>query len=60
VPHGAVLGRVTADGGLALDPAVSTFAVYLDTGRIRVSCPACGTDRSFAGTVLFSATSKRP
>ncbi|CAA9542519.1 MAG: hypothetical protein AVDCRST_MAG43-265 [uncultured Thermomicrobiales bacterium] len=48
-PHGALLGRVTAEGGLVLDPAVRSFAVYLDTGQIEVVCPACGTMRAFRG-----------
>lgn len=50
VPHGAVLGRVTAEGGLVLDPAVRAFAVYLDTRRAAVVCPACKTRRDFRGT----------
>ncbi len=52
VPHGAVLGRVTADRGLVLDPAVQTFAAYFDTGRVEVRCPTCGGKREFRGTVL--------
>lgn len=51
-PGGAVLGRVTAEGGLVLDPAVRSFAAYLDTRRIEVVCPACGMTREFRGTVL--------
>ena len=51
---GAVLGRVTIDGGLVLDPAVQAFAVYLDTGRIEIACPACGTKREFRGLALHS------
>jgi hypothetical protein len=53
VPHGAVLGRVTVDGGLVLDPAVRSFAVYLDTGRVEVVCPACETKREFRGTSVL-------
>lgn len=49
---GAVLGRVTSDGGLVLDPGVRAFAVYLDTRRIEVLCPACGTRREFRGRSL--------
>ncbi len=49
VPHGAVLGRVTAGGGLVLDTAVRSFAAYLDTGRTEVVCPACGMTREFRG-----------
>lgn len=48
-PHGAVLGRVTAEGGLVLDPGVGRFAVYLDTRRAAVWCPACGASREFRG-----------
>ncbi len=54
VRHGAVLGRVTAEGGLVLDPAVRSFAAYLDTGRIEVVCPACDTMRAFRGTSIQS------
>jgi len=53
VPHGAVLGRVTADGGLVLDPGVGSFAVYLDTRRAAVCCPACGVGREFRGTSII-------
>ena len=52
VPHGAVLGRATADGGLVLAPAVQAFAAYFDTGRVEVSCPACGVKRDFHGRAL--------
>lgn len=52
---GAVLGRVTAEGGLVLDPSVRSFAVYLDTGRVEVTCPACGTTRAFRGTSVRRA-----
>jgi hypothetical protein len=45
-----MLGRVTVEGGLVLDPGVRSFAVYLDTRRIEVVCPACGTTRTFRGT----------
>ena len=52
-PHGATLGRLTADGmGLALDPTVARFAVFLDTGRAEVRCPACGAARDFRGAVV--------
>lgn len=50
VAHGALLGRVTAEGGLVLDPSVRSFAAYLDTGRIEVVCPACGRTKEFRGT----------
>jgi hypothetical protein len=45
-----VLGRVTSDAGLVLDPSVQAFVVYLDTRRAVVACPACGTSREFRGT----------
>jgi hypothetical protein len=54
VPHGAILGRVTIDGGLVLAPAVVTFAAYLDTRRVTVVCPACGTTREFRGSAMVS------
>jgi hypothetical protein len=50
VRGGAVLGRVTLDAGLVLDPAVRAFVVYLDTRRAAVVCPACGASREFRGT----------
>lgn len=46
---GAVLGRVTSDGGLVLDPAVRLFAIYLDTQRAAVICHSCGSAREFRG-----------
>lgn len=54
VPHGVVLGRLTADGGLVLEPAVVSFQCYLDTRRAVVSCPACGAEREFRGSSMFS------
>lgn len=51
-PHGTVLGRVTSDGGLVLDPGVRSFAVYLDTRRTEVVCPACGRHRAFSGSYV--------
>ena len=58
VPHGAVLGRLTEDGGLVLDPAATRFRVYLDTRRAVLGCPACGAEREFRGTALFGARVK--
>ncbi len=53
-PHGAVLGRVTAHGELALDPTVAVFRCFLDTRRAVIICPACGVGREFrGGAVLF-------
>jgi hypothetical protein len=54
VPHGAVLGRVTKDGGLVLDSAVSTFQVFMDTRRAIIGCPACGFVREFRGPAVAS------
>ncbi len=54
VPRGAVLGRLTADGGLVLDPAVVSFRCYLDSQRVAVSCPKCGTFREFRGRAVLS------
>lgn len=56
IPHGAVLGRVTADHGLVLDPTVTSFRCYLDTRRVMVTCPECGIGREFRGTGVISAT----
>ncbi len=54
VPHGAVLGRLTANGCLLLDPRVMKFRVYLDTRRAVVACPGCGISREFRGPGVFS------
>ncbi|MDP9355715.1 MAG: hypothetical protein M3R02_10635, partial [Chloroflexota bacterium] len=54
VSHGAVLGRVTADSGLVLDPAVGSFRVYLDTRRAVVICPACAVAREFRGSAVVA------
>ncbi len=54
-PHGAPLGRLTADGqGLMLDPEVNQFRVYLDTKKVVVVCPCCGVARDFRGSALFA------
>lgn len=52
VPHGAVLGRLTADGGLVIDPTIVRFRCYLDTRRAVVACPACGKEREFSGSAV--------
>ena len=54
VPRGAILGRVTADGGLVLSPEVTAFKVFLDTQRAMIGCPACDAIREFRGNALFS------
>jgi hypothetical protein len=43
-----VLGRITDDEGLVLDPGMD-FAVFLDTGRVTVVCPICSAARDFRG-----------
>ena len=57
VPHGAVLGRLTSDGGLVLDPAIRAFRCFLDTRRAAVACPHCEAEREFRGTALVRGTS---
>ncbi len=59
VSHGAVLGRLTGDGGLVLDPAVDAFRCFLDTRRAIVICPACGTNREFRGGAVCSPLGHR-
>ena len=54
VQHGAVLGQLTADGGLVIDPTVTHFRAYLDTRRAVVSCPACGAERGFRGGAVHA------
>ncbi|MDP9364579.1 MAG: hypothetical protein M3Q10_10210, partial [Chloroflexota bacterium] len=52
-PYGAVLGRLTADGGLVLDQTVVAFRVYLDARRSSIVCPGCGRARDFRGSFLL-------
>jgi hypothetical protein len=52
VPHGAVLGRVTPEGGLVLDPAIRQFQCFLDTRKSLVTCPTCKSVRVFRGTAV--------
>ena len=54
VPHGAVLGRLTRDGGLVLDPAVEHFRAFLDSRRCMIVCPACEAEREFRGGAVFA------
>ncbi len=54
VPHGAVLGRVTAEGGLALDPSIACFQLHFDTRRATIWCPCCGRPRDFRGEAIIS------
>jgi len=60
VPHGAPLGRLNADGGLVLDPAVARFRCYLDTRRATVTCPACGVEREFRGAAVLRSPLANP
>ena len=55
VPHGAVLGRLTADGGLVIDTSVVAFRCYLDTRRAVVACTVCGAEREFRGSVIVAS-----
>jgi hypothetical protein len=55
VAHGTVLGRMTVDGGLVLDPAVESYTIYMDTRRAMITRPRCGQAREFRGQALFSS-----
>jgi hypothetical protein len=55
VPHGAVLGRVTREGGLVLAAEVVAFKAYLDSKRIVVRCPHCGVAKEVRGAAVFSS-----
>jgi hypothetical protein len=57
VPHGAVLGRLTSDGGLVLDPVARAFRCYLDTRRAVIACPVCGAEREFHGGAIIAPRS---
>lgn len=52
-PHGAVLGRLTSEGGLVLTRQVGQARIYLDTRRVVVVCPHCGKERDFRGNAVF-------
>jgi Fe2+ or Zn2+ uptake regulation protein len=54
--HGAVMGRLTADGALVLDSAVSGFRCFLDTRHVMVVCPSCGTTREFRGPAVLMSS----
>lgn len=54
VPHGAVLGRVTKEGGLVLASPSVRFQVLLDSRRVVVQCPDCSQSREFRGVAVFS------
>jgi hypothetical protein len=58
VPHGAVLGRITADEGLVLSPAIRSLRCFLDTRKVVLECPACGVEREFRGK-FFRLQSKK-
>lgn len=55
VAHGKVLGRLTEEGGLVLDPAVVAFRAFFDTKKVVVVCPACGSSRDFRGRSVTGA-----
>ena len=59
-PHGAVLGRVTREGGLVLQFEVAKFVAYLDTKRVSVTCHVCGVPREFRGRALYSSVPDSP
>src|SRR5687768_3938905 len=52
---GAVLGRLTGDGGLRLAPGVRLARAYLDTRKAVIACPACGAAREFRGPAVVSS-----
>ncbi len=51
---GAVLGRLTAEGGLVLAPDVHSVQAYFDTGKAGIVCPGCGWARAFRGRAVVS------
>jgi hypothetical protein len=52
-PQGAILGHLGDERTtLLLDPAVRRVVVRLDVRRADVTCPACGTVRSFRGAAV--------
>ena len=57
--HGAVLGQLTNDlAGLVLQAGVTRFRFYLDSHKVDVICPICGTVRTFRGAVVYSSRLK--
>ncbi len=52
--HGAILGRVVGENEIVLDPAVTTFRVFLDSRKALVVCPCCGAGRYFRGRAVLS------
>ena len=50
---GTTLGRVTMEGGLAVDPAVRRVSAYFDTRKSVIVCPVCGTSREFRGRAII-------
>jgi hypothetical protein len=60
VPHGAVLGRVVSDeDSVVLPPGVAIAAVFFDTGRVEVTCPARGAVRNSRGrSVRYTGRSR--
>ena len=52
VQHGAVLGRLTEDGGLLLESTVTQIRCYFDIPRGVITCPACSVKRTFIGKAI--------
>jgi hypothetical protein len=44
-----VLGKIMQGEGLVMEPSAILQAVYLDTRRAVIVCPACGQWREFRG-----------
>jgi hypothetical protein len=51
-----VLGKIVQGEGLVLEPAAILHAVYLDTRRAVIVCPACGQWREFRGAWIRGPT----
>lgn len=55
VGGGAVLGRLTDDGGVVVSPCKGGVLAFLDSGRAEIRCPACGRPRDFLGRYVLVA-----
>ena len=51
---GAVLGRITADGGLVVAESVDHVQAFFDTAKAIVVCFECGSRREFRGRFIVS------
>ena len=56
---GAVLGRLTTDGGLIVLHGGTQVGAYFDTGRATVACRNCGTMRGFRGRFVVRKLGER-